>query len=77
MTSIATCLWFNGEAEAAARLYTSSAARQPDRPRRPAPADNPSTQEGDVLTVDFTLAGQRLHRPQRRAGVPVHRGDLD
>ena len=23
MTSIATCLWFNGEAEAAAQLYTS------------------------------------------------------
>ncbi len=60
MTSVATCLWFNGEAEAAAKLYTSLIPdSRIDRVVR-APADNPSTKEGDVLTVDFTLAGQRL-----------------
>jgi predicted 3-demethylubiquinone-9 3-methyltransferase (glyoxalase superfamily) len=60
MTSLATCLWFDGEAEAAAKLYTSLLPdSRIDRVLR-APADNPSTKEGEVLTVDFTLAGQRL-----------------
>jgi predicted 3-demethylubiquinone-9 3-methyltransferase (glyoxalase superfamily) len=60
MTSLATCLWFDGEAEAAAKLYTSLLPdSRIDRILR-APADNPSTKEGEVLTVDFTLAGQRL-----------------
>jgi predicted 3-demethylubiquinone-9 3-methyltransferase (glyoxalase superfamily) len=60
MTSIETCLWFNGDAEAAAQLYTSLIAdSRIDRVMR-APADNPSTRQGEVLTVDFTLAGQRL-----------------
>ncbi|HEV8404225.1 MAG TPA: VOC family protein [Candidatus Limnocylindrales bacterium] len=60
MTSLATCLWFNGDAEAAAKLYTSLLPdSRIDRVSR-APADNPSTKEGEVLTVDFTLAGQRL-----------------
>ena len=60
MTSIATCLWFNGDAEAAANLYTSLIPdSRIDRVMR-APADNPSTRQGEVLTVDFTLAGQRL-----------------
>jgi predicted 3-demethylubiquinone-9 3-methyltransferase (glyoxalase superfamily) len=60
MTSIATCLWFNGEAEAAARLYTSLLPdSRIDRVVK-SPADNPSTREGEVLTVEFTLAGQRF-----------------
>ena len=60
MTSVATCLWFNGEAESAATLYTSLLPdSRIDRVLR-APADNPSTKEGEVLTVDFTIAGQRL-----------------
>ena len=60
MTSIATCLWFDGEAEAAARLYTSLLPdSRIDRVVK-SPADNPSTREGEVLTVDFTLAGQRF-----------------
>ena len=60
MTSIATCLWFNGDAEAAANLYTSLIPdSRIDKVMR-SPADNPSTRQGEVLTVDFTLAGQRL-----------------
>jgi predicted 3-demethylubiquinone-9 3-methyltransferase (glyoxalase superfamily) len=60
MTSIATCLWFDGEAEAAAKLYTSLVPDSRIDRVLHAPADNPSTRKGDVLTVDFTLAGQRL-----------------
>jgi predicted 3-demethylubiquinone-9 3-methyltransferase (glyoxalase superfamily) len=51
------CLWFNRDAEEAARFY---AATFPDstvgRIMR-APGDYPSGQQGDVLTVEFTVAG--------------------
>ncbi|HEX5450802.1 MAG TPA: VOC family protein [Candidatus Limnocylindrales bacterium] len=60
MTSLATCLWFDGDAEAAARLYTSLLPDSRIDRVVLAPADNPSTKQGEVLTVDFTLAGQRL-----------------
>ena len=58
MTSITTYLWFDGRAEEAARFYCSifpdSQVDGVDR----SPADNPSTKEGEVLTVRFTLAGR-------------------
>jgi predicted 3-demethylubiquinone-9 3-methyltransferase (glyoxalase superfamily) len=60
MTSITPFLWFDGTAEEAARFYTStfpdSRIDNVDR----SPADNPSVKEGAVLTVSFTLAGQRF-----------------
>jgi predicted 3-demethylubiquinone-9 3-methyltransferase (glyoxalase superfamily) len=52
------CLWFNNQAEEAARLYTrvfpDSRIDSVDR----APADTPSGPKGMVLTVNFTLSGQ-------------------
>jgi predicted 3-demethylubiquinone-9 3-methyltransferase (glyoxalase superfamily) len=60
MSKIAPCLWFDGQAEQAAQLYTSLFPdSQIDNVNR-APAENPSTGAGDVLTVDFTIAGQRF-----------------
>ena len=51
------CLWYDGTAEEAARFY---AATFPDsavgRVMR-APGDYPSGQQGDVLTVEFTVLG--------------------
>lgn len=51
------CLWFDSEAEAAARFY---AATFPDshmgRVHR-APGDYPSGKAGDVLTAEFTICG--------------------
>ena len=55
---IAPCLWFDGTAEAAAELYTSILPdSRIERVNRSA-ADNPSTAEGDVLTIDFMLGGR-------------------
>ena len=60
MSKIATCLWFNGEAEEAATLYTSLFPNSHIDSVNLAPADNPSSSRGDVLTVDFTLDGERF-----------------
>ena len=54
------CLWYNQTAEDAAQRYMSvlpdSRIVSVDR----APADNPSTSEGKVLTVTMDLMGTRL-----------------
>ena len=60
MSKISPCLWFDGVAEEAAQFYTGIFPdSQIDHITR-APADNPSGPKGSVLTVDFTLAGQRF-----------------
>lgn len=60
MSKIASCLWFDGQAEEAARFYTSILPDSRIEKVQQVPADNPSTPEGAVLTVDFTLAGQQF-----------------
>jgi predicted 3-demethylubiquinone-9 3-methyltransferase (glyoxalase superfamily) len=60
MSKIAPCLWFDGNAEEAARLYTSLFPDSRIDAVHRSPADNPSTPAGAVLTVDFTLAGQKF-----------------
>jgi len=58
MSKITPTLWFDGTAEEAARFYTSLFPEsRVNRVNRSA-ADNPSTRAGEVLTVDFELAGQ-------------------
>jgi len=58
MSKITPCLWFNGDAEDAAKFYTSLLPNSRiDRVYR-SPADWPSGTAGSVLTVEFTLAGQ-------------------
>jgi predicted 3-demethylubiquinone-9 3-methyltransferase (glyoxalase superfamily) len=58
MPSITPFLWFRDNPKEAAEFYCSifpdSHIDRVDR----TPADNPSTKEGDVLTVSFTLAGE-------------------
>jgi predicted 3-demethylubiquinone-9 3-methyltransferase (glyoxalase superfamily) len=60
MPKIAPCLWFDGQAEEAARFYTSVFPDSRIDKVTPAVADTPSGKKGDVLTVDFTIAGQRF-----------------
>ena len=54
------CLWFNHNAEEAANFYVSLLPDSRIDAIHRSPADNPSTKEGDVLLVDFTVAGQKL-----------------
>jgi len=51
------CLWYDRDAEAAARFYAETFPDSSVDAVRRAPGDYPSGKEGDVLTVEFTVAG--------------------
>jgi predicted 3-demethylubiquinone-9 3-methyltransferase (glyoxalase superfamily) len=51
------CLWFDKDAEVAARFYAATFPNSKVRAVRTAPADYPGGKEGDVLTVEFTVLG--------------------
>jgi predicted 3-demethylubiquinone-9 3-methyltransferase (glyoxalase superfamily) len=51
------CLWYDKDAEAAARFYAATFPDSTVGAIHRAPSDNPSTKAGDVLVVDFTVAG--------------------
>ena len=51
------CLWYDSEAEEAARFYASLFPDSAVTAVHHAPADYPSGKAGDVLTVEFTVAG--------------------
>lgn len=53
------CLWFDKQAEDAARFYVSLLPDSRIDAVIRSPGDYPSGQEGDVLLVEFTLAGSR------------------
>jgi 2-polyprenyl-6-hydroxyphenyl methylase/3-demethylubiquinone-9 3-methyltransferase len=53
------CLWFDGDAEDAARFYAATFPDSSVHAVHRAPGDYPSGQEGDVLTVEFTVLGVR------------------
>ena len=52
-----TCLWYDGTALDAATFYATTFPNSAVGPVMHAPGDYPSGQEGDVLTVEFTVAG--------------------
>jgi predicted 3-demethylubiquinone-9 3-methyltransferase (glyoxalase superfamily) len=51
------CLWFEKDAEAAARFYTGLFPDSHMGPVHRAPGDFPNGKKGDALTVDFSVAG--------------------
>ena len=51
------CLWYNGDAEEAARFYAETFPDSSVDAVYRAPADYPSGKKGDVLTVQFTVLG--------------------
>jgi predicted 3-demethylubiquinone-9 3-methyltransferase (glyoxalase superfamily) len=51
------CLWYNDDAEEAANFYAATFPGSKVGKVHRAPADNPSSKEDAVLTVDFTVLG--------------------
>jgi 2-polyprenyl-6-hydroxyphenyl methylase/3-demethylubiquinone-9 3-methyltransferase len=51
------CLWFNGDAEEAARFYAKTFPDSAVGAVHLAPADFHSGKQGDVITVEFTVLG--------------------
>src|SRR4029077_6111030 len=51
------CLWFNKDAQDAARFYAATFPDSKVIAVHNAPGDYPSGKQGDVLTVDFTVLG--------------------
>jgi predicted 3-demethylubiquinone-9 3-methyltransferase (glyoxalase superfamily) len=58
MSKISPCLWFDGEAEEAAKFYVSLLPDSRIDHIQRNPVDGPGGKAGSVLVVKFTLAGQ-------------------
>ena len=57
---IATCLWFDKNAEEAAKFYAATFPDSKVLSVNKSPTDYPSGKAGDVLTVEFTVLGQQF-----------------
>lgn len=57
LTKNTICLWFDGTAVEAAQFYAATFPDSAIGAIHRAPGDFPSGQQGDVLTVEFTVAG--------------------
>jgi predicted 3-demethylubiquinone-9 3-methyltransferase (glyoxalase superfamily) len=60
MSKISPCLWFNGEAEEAAKFYVSLLPNSKIDKVQKNSVDGPGGKAGTVLMVQFTLAGQEF-----------------
>jgi predicted 3-demethylubiquinone-9 3-methyltransferase (glyoxalase superfamily) len=60
MSKISPCLWFDGEAEEAAKFYVSLLPDSRIETVQKNTVDSPAGKAGSVLVVEFTLAGQRF-----------------
>jgi predicted 3-demethylubiquinone-9 3-methyltransferase (glyoxalase superfamily) len=57
MSKNTICLWYDKDAEAAARFYAATFPDSAVGAVHHAPSDYPGGKEGDVLTVEFTVLG--------------------
>jgi len=57
MPKNAICVWYDSEAETAARFYAATFPDSAVHAVHRAPTDFPGGKEGQVLTVEFTVAG--------------------
>jgi predicted 3-demethylubiquinone-9 3-methyltransferase (glyoxalase superfamily) len=73
MSSIAPCIWFDGNAEEAARFYANMFPESRIDAVRGAPADFHSGKAGDVIVVEFTILG--LPFVGRNGGEEYRLGD--
>jgi predicted 3-demethylubiquinone-9 3-methyltransferase (glyoxalase superfamily) len=54
------CLWFERDAEGAARFYAETFPNSSVGKIHKSPADNPSAKQGEPLVVDFTVLGIKV-----------------
>ena len=57
MAKYTVCIWYDGDAEAAARFYAETFPDSSVGAVHYAPSDFPSGKKGDALVVHFTVAG--------------------
>ena len=60
MTQLTTCIWYDHTAEEAANFYASVLPGGRVIAVNRTPSDTPSQKAGDVITVDFEVAGQKF-----------------
>jgi predicted 3-demethylubiquinone-9 3-methyltransferase (glyoxalase superfamily) len=60
MSKVSPCLWFDGEAEEAAKFYVSLLPDSRIETIQRNTIDSPAGKAGTVLVAEFTLAGQRF-----------------
>jgi predicted 3-demethylubiquinone-9 3-methyltransferase (glyoxalase superfamily) len=60
MSKLVPCMWFNGDAEEAAKFYVSLVPNSAITHVQRNVSDGPSGKEGSVLVVEFSVAGQSL-----------------
>ena len=60
MSTVRPCLWFDGNAEEAANFYVSVFADGEIESVQRSPLDWPSGKAGEVIVVEFRVAGQRF-----------------
>ena len=63
------CLWYDRDAEDAARFYADTFPDSSVGAVYRAPGDFPSGKKGDVLTVEFHRDGRSVPRAQRRTCI--------
>jgi predicted 3-demethylubiquinone-9 3-methyltransferase (glyoxalase superfamily) len=57
MSHVAVCLWYDNDAEAAARFYAATFPDSTVGATHTAPSDFPDGKAGDALVVEFTVLG--------------------
>ena len=57
MSKNTVCLWYDKDAEEAAKFYSATFPNSNVGAVHLSPADNPGNKAGDVITVDFTVCG--------------------
>ena len=57
MTQNTICIWYDKDAEAAAKFYAATFPNSAVKAVHRAPSDYPGGKKGDVLTVEFSVVG--------------------
>ncbi|MBB3764593.1 VOC family protein [Sphingomicrobium lutaoense] len=84
-SALRPCLWYDGDAEEAARLYAGAIPGSRLLSLNRAPHDWPAGTKGDVITVDMEVAGQRVmllnggdaFRPSPATSLMIVTGDQE